>query len=275
MNTNDAALTAPSTTPPTTATSGSRPVLGFCLDALIAVVVMLVVSIACGIAWAVAQGIRAGMHGIAAADAGAAIGQPGAIALLWMALLSTGSAALVVYFWRRRASAAERSASWAAAQRPATWGWTLLVALVVTVSSNGAEWLAAQAAIDVVPTNLALVKTGLAEYPWFLVVFVVLLAPAYEELLFRRVLFGRLWAAGRPWLGLLLSSVLFALMHEIPGLTGNTPAAVCLLWLVYGAMGAAFAWLYWRTGTLWAPIAAHALTNSFAVLMLAAGVSPT
>ena len=33
-------------------------------------------------------------------------------------------------------------------------------------------------------------------------------------------------------------------------------------------MGAAFAWLYQRTGTLWAPIAAHALNNAIALAAL-------
>ena len=45
------------------------------------------------------------------------------------------------------------------------------------------------------------------------VLFAVVLAPLYEELLFRRVLFGRLWHAGWPVLGIALSSVIFALVH--------------------------------------------------------------
>lgn len=269
MNSNDAAMTAAATATP--GKRGARPVLGFCIDALIAVVVMLVIAVACLIVWGVAQGIQAGMQGVAPADAAGAIGQPGVITLITMSLLSTGVAALLLYFWRRRASAAERSRSWAAAQQRATWVWTLAVALAVTVFSNALVWLAAQVGVEAVPTNVALIKAGFASHPWFLLAFAVLLAPAYEELLFRRVLFGRLWAAGRPWLGLLLSSALFALMHEIPGVTGNTLAATALLWVVYGGMGAAFAWLYWRCGTLWAPVAAHALTNLFGCLMLAAG----
>lgn len=271
MNPNDHAL-AGSGTAPTTARTQARPLLGFCLDVLIATVVMLAISIGCLVVWGVVQGIQAGMRGVAPADAAAAIGQPGVIVLIWTALLGTGGAALVVYFWRRRADAAERSRSWAAARRPSSWGWALLVAVAATAFSAGAQWLAAQTGVEAVPTNLALVKTGFAQHPWFLVAFAVLLAPAYEELLFRRVLFGRLWAAGRPWLGIVLSSVVFALMHEIPGASGNSLAATGLLWLVYGGMGAAFAWLYWRTGTLWAPVAAHALNNLAAIVLLALGV---
>jgi membrane protease YdiL (CAAX protease family) len=42
-------------------------------------------------------------------------------------------------------------------------------------------------------------QSAIARFPLFLVLFAVVLAPAYEELLFRRVLFGRLWKAGRPY----------------------------------------------------------------------------
>lgn len=82
------------------------------------------------------------------------------------------------------------------------------------------------------------------------------------------MLFGRLLAAGRPWLGIALSSAIFALVHEVPGISGNGPAAIAQLWLIYGSMGAAFAWLYWRTGTLWAPIAAHGINNATALAAL-------
>ena len=115
------------------------------------------------------------------------------------------------------------------------------------------------------PTNLAVIEAAFTASPIFMWLFGTLIAPAYEELLFRRVLFGRLWAAGRPWLGVVLSSAAFALMHEIPGASGNGLAATGMLWLTYGFMGAAFALVYWRTRTLWAAISAHALNNAIAL----------
>lgn len=67
---------------------------------------------------------------------------------------------------------------------------------------------------------------------------------------------------------MLLSSLAFALVHEIPGTSANGPLEIAQLWLVYGGMGAAFAWLYQRTGTLWAPIVAHGLNNAIALAAL-------
>ena len=254
-----------------TANPPSRPVSGFFLDLLIAVVVLLALSLACGMAWALFEGIRLVVEGGAGLEPEALmrqLGQPGAVAMIWMTLVSTGGAALLLYFWRRRASPAERIASMQAARRASTWGWVLATAAATFLFSSAITGLAQQFGIRPQPTNLALIEQAYLASPVFLTVFGVLIAPAYEELLFRRVLFGRLWAAGRPWLGVALSSAAFAFMHEIPGTTGNSWQATGLLWLTYAAMGAAFAGLYWRTRTLWAAIAAHALNNAIALAAL-------
>lgn len=250
-----------------------RPILGFFLDVLLAAVVLLAVSVLSGLVWGVIRGFQLAMElkaqGIPADRLASVVaqrvGQPGALAQLLIALVSTLSAALLLYFLRRPASAAERRASWQAARTPSTWGWVLLVAVGMFVGSATISALAAQIGIKPVPTNLPLMQDAMAQMPLFLCVFAIVIAPAYEELLFRRVLFGRLWDAGRPRLGMLLSGAAFALVHEVPGTTGNSLAATAQLWLVYGGMGVAFAWLYKRTGTLWASIAAHGLNNAIAV----------
>ena len=263
-----------SSSSPPTSNTGS-PVLGFALDLLIGIATLLFLSVLGGLAWGLWRGFEVGMavarEGGGAPDAaqlGAQLGQPGALAQMLIALVSTGLAALVLYFWRRPASQAERTASHAAVRRASTWGWTLLVAAGVFAGSSLISWIGKQFGIEPVPTNLPLMEQALAHYPVFLVVFAVFLAPAYEELLFRRVLFGRLWAAGRPWLGMALSGAAFAFIHEIPGTTANGLPEVLQLWLVYGGMGVAFAWLYRRTGTLWAAIAAHTLNNAIALTAL-------
>ena len=251
------------------------PLAGFFIDLGIGVLVLLSLSLISGLVWGLYRGAIVGYQAArdgadASAVAGLAqqLGQPGALAQILMALVATGGAALVLYFFRRRATPAERTLSFQAARRPSTWGWTLLVATGVIIGSNLIAWLAKQGGIEPVPTNLALMEQAITRFPWFLALFAVVLAPAYEELLFRRVLFGRLWQAGRPVLGIVLSSLAFALVHEIPGTSANGPWEIAQLWLVYGGMGAAFAWLYQRTGTLWAPIAAHALNNGIALVAL-------
>lgn len=238
----------------------------FAFDGLVAVLLVLGGTVVAAAAWTAWRAIMvAGDVGQDAAAIQAGIGQPGALAQMLFALTATSFAALVLYFWRRRADSAERARAHAALRQRATWGWTVVVGLAVFLGSSALGWLGQQLGSEPVPTNLALVEEAAREWPVFLFLFAVVLAPAYEELLFRRVFFGRFLAAGRPWLGLLLSSLVFALVHEVPGVSANPPLAVAQLWLIYGGMGAAFAWLYWRTGTLWAPFLAHALNNGIAL----------
>lgn len=248
-----------------------RPLAGFFLDLAIALGVMLFLSVACGMIWAMFKGAQLALRGAGAPDPATvmqAIGQPGALAMIWMTLVSTGGAALVVYFWRRRATRAERTVSMQASRTISTWGWVLATAAATFLFSTVITSLSQSLGVKPEPTNLAIIEAAFLSNPLFLSLFGVLIAPAYEELLFRRVLFGRLWAAGRPWLGLIMSSAAFALMHEIPGTTGNSWQATGVLWLTYGFMGAAFALVYWRTRTLWAPIAAHALNNAVALALV-------
>jgi membrane protease YdiL (CAAX protease family) len=268
----DASATA--APPPLPATGWRRPLAGFALDLVLAVVLVFGIAFAGTVVWAAVQGVRLGLQGRAVADQAellARIGQPGALALLAISIAGSGAAALVLYAWRRRAGAGERLASRAAARRPATWGWALLAGLASFGSSALATSLGSRAGLDQAPTNGAILETVGNSHPFALVLLAVVAAPACEELLFRRVLFGRLWAAGRPWLGLVLSSAAFASLHELPG-AGASGWGGLLLWGCYFAMGAAFAGAYWRTGTLWAAIGAHATNNLVACALLLAGV---
>lgn len=247
-----------------------RPLAGFFVDLAIAIGALLILSLASGAVWAAFKGVQIVVQGGAADPASLmrALQEPGAIAMIWMTLVSTGGAALLVYGWRRRATAEERAVSVRAVRRIGTWGWVAATAAATFMVSSGLGFLGQRFGIEPQPTNLALIEAAFAASPVFMLVFGVLIAPAYEELLFRRVLFGRLWASGHPWLGMLLSSAAFALMHEIPGTTGNSWQATGVLWLTYGFMGAAFAFVYWRTRTLWAAIGAHALNNAIALALL-------
>lgn len=264
---------APRTTlPPASANGVAKPLLHFFADWALAMAAMFVLMAACGLGWALLQGIRIGLRGgLAGTDAQAlvqAVGTPGTVAMIAMVLISTGGAALLLYFWRRRATAAERVRSRQAALRTSTWAWAATVGTGVFLLSTLAARAGEAMGVTPNPSNLALIKDVFATHPLFLGLFAVALAPAYEELLFRRVLFGRLWAAGWPWLGAVLSGLAFALAHELPGANGNGPSATLLLWTIYGSMGVAFAWLYRRTGTLWAPVGAHMLNNALALGVL-------
>lgn len=278
MDARDGAVPAPSTLPPplppAAAIPWRRPVLGFAFDLVLANVLVLTAGVVGFAAWVMVRGLQLGLLDEPASDPVdlmARVGQPGGLALAGIAVASTASVALLLYFWRRRAGAAERAASHRALWQAGTWGWALSTGAAAFATTVLVSALGQRGGIEQAPSNLPVIQAVGGPHPALLLLFAVVLAPAYEELLFRRVLFGRLWAAGRPWLGMALSSAAFALMHEPPGLTGNDWPATLLLWTCYAAMGAAFAWVYWRTRTLWAAVIAHATSNLLACTLYLAG----
>lgn len=252
-----------------------RPLLHFSLDLLMAAVLLLGLSLAGGVVWALYKLALLLQQGETLPDPSllaSRLGTPGMLVQAAIAVVATAATAAVLYFWRRRADASEREASWRAAKRPQTWGWAVVGGIATFLFATALTALGQHTGTAPAPSNLPVIDAVGGQHPWALLVLAVVLAPAYEELLFRRVLFGRLWVAQRPWLGLLLSSAAFALVHEFPGASANEWPAMVLLWMAYGAMGAVFAAVYWRTRTLWAPIGAHAVNNLIASGLLLAGL---
>ena len=88
---------------------------------------------------------------------------------------------------------------------------------------------------------------------------VVLGAPLFEEPLFRGIMFRGFATAMPQWAAMTLSGAIFALVHV------NAASFLPLCFL-----GIAFAVLYRRTGTLLAPMLAHALFNAFNMVLLLA-----
>jgi membrane protease YdiL (CAAX protease family) len=92
-------------------------------------------------------------------------------------------------------------------------------------------------------------------------ILVTVLAPVTEELLFRKLFLGRFIRAGAPSWGIVLTSLVFAFMHE-PFLTDEQALGGWLLLIVYYfLMGVVLAGVYVRTGRLSAAFAAHATNN--------------
>ena len=91
---------------------------------------------------------------------------------------------------------------------------------------------------------------------------VMILAPVVEEIVFRGLIFSRLKRGMKTWIAIVISSVLFALMH------GQ------LLWILYTfVIGFVFAVVVEQTKSLNASILCHMAFNSVSVL--AGGISVT
>lgn len=85
-------------------------------------------------------------------------------------------------------------------------------------------------------------------------------APVAEEVFFRGAHFGAFAGAGRPILGAAVTSLVFATCHLDP-----------VNFVAYVVFGVVLAWLYRRTRSLAAPVAAHLVNNAAALLILFSG----
>ncbi|MFC7372433.1 CPBP family intramembrane glutamic endopeptidase [Fictibacillus iocasae] len=91
--------------------------------------------------------------------------------------------------------------------------------------------------------------------PYFMIV-AALIGPILEEIVFRKILFGRLYGRFGFFLSALISSLVFAAVHmDFTHL------------LIYTAIGFTFAYLYVKTKRLLVPIIAHMTMNTLVLLV--------
>lgn len=89
---------------------------------------------------------------------------------------------------------------------------------------------------------------------------IMIVAPLSEELFFRGFMYAGLRRAMPIWPAAIVSGLIFGSLH-LGG--GNIGVAIQL-----SVFGVILAYLYERTGSLWAPILAHGLNNTIAFVLL-------
>jgi len=140
-------------------------------------------------------------------------------------------------------------------RNPSMWLW-VCIGLLITSLGNwvlwfAADWFGGVDPLDFVDVDLA---TGRWEVLFFQLFVAGVLAPVSEEVIFRGVLF-RTWAKRYGhWAGAVLSSILFALIHFY------SPFGLFSVFM----SGMIFAWVTWRTGSLWPAMLIHAFGNLMA-----------
>ena len=143
----------------------------------------------------------------------------------------------------------------------------LAIALVAALSIQGLAWLATAMGLPLAPSNRQSIEELAKAWPVLATLVVVLGAPLAEEAFFRGVLLRRFLLVGRPGLGLLLTSGIFALSHEL--LADGHWSETLSTTAVYAATGLLFGTVYLRTGRLWAAILAHVVANAIGLAVLA------
>lgn len=90
-----------------------------------------------------------------------------------------------------------------------------------------------------------------------------IIAPILEEVVFRGILFGNYRASLGAWPSIIISAVIFGLMHYN------------LVQFVYAfLLGVFFAYLMEKTGELWTCILAHITANLFSLFATKIGITP-
>ena len=93
---------------------------------------------------------------------------------------------------------------------------------------------------------------------------VVVLVPVVEEMLYRGLLFGSLYAKNK-YLGYIASVAIFALVHVLGYVGDFSWTHLLLCFLQYLPAGAALAWAYVESDTIWAPILMHMTINLLSI----------
>ena len=111
------------------------------------------------------------------------------------------------------------------------------------------------------PTNEELVRESIKLAPIYMLFTCSIVAPIFEEMVFRISLHGLL---KNKWLFILLSGFIFGALHVI----GSYTSPLDLLYIIpYGAMGSAFAYLLAKTKNITLPILIHMIHNTILVFI--------
>ncbi len=147
----------------------------------------------------------------------------------------------------------------AAGRSPALWGlrrprrgfvWSIPLALGAVYALTFVHDLVVQPEQQPIIREFPRTGAGLALF----ILVAVVMAPVFEEIVFRGFLFRGFANSWGWWWGALVSSTIFGLAHL--HLDVFVPLA---------GLGFALAWIYRRTGSLWPCIVLHALFNTVAV----------
>lgn len=110
-----------------------------------------------------------------------------------------------------------------------------------------------------VSTNEALVRQSIKIAPLYMLFTCSIVAPIFEEMVFRKSLQGLI---KYKWLFILISGLSFGLLHVL----GSYTSWIDFLYVIpYGSMGCAFAYLLTKTNNITLPIIIHMLHNTILV----------
>ena len=95
----------------------------------------------------------------------------------------------------------------------------------------------------------------------------VLLVPVTEEVLYRGLVFSKLYGRNR-FLAYALSALFFSAIHVMGYITMYEPPELVISLIQYLPAGVCLAWAYARSDSIWAPILIHITVNQIGILSM-------
>ena len=109
--------------------------------------------------------------------------------------------------------------------------------------------------------NEQAVQGMITSLPWLMLINAGFIAPCTEEIVFRK---GFKKAFPNKYAFIILSALVFGSLHVITSMT----SPIELLYIIpYGALGAAFAYMYQKTNTIFTSISMHMFHNTALILL--------
>ena len=102
---------------------------------------------------------------------------------------------------------------------------------------------------------------------WIMAIGTVLFVPATEEALHRGLIFGSLYQKSHT-AAYILSTVIFAAVHILNYVGVYSPLHTALAFVQYIPAGVILAWVYRRSGSIFAPMLVHAMINGVSLFAL-------
>ena len=157
----------------------------------------------------------------------------------------------------------------AALDRPGAFVMSILLAYILEIAlSMIISSLLAMFGLNLgsSPNNDALVSMAPQGYNK-LVAMTVFMAPIVEETLFRGLVFGALHRKSRV-LAWIISILAFSVYHVWQYAVTAMDLRVLVYMVLYIPASVSFNWCYERSGSIWAPIAYHMISNAISVSLL-------
>ena len=109
--------------------------------------------------------------------------------------------------------------------------------------------------------NEQAVQTMIKSLPWLMLINAGIIAPFIEEIVFRKC-FKNIFES--KYLFILTSGIFFGLMHVI---TNSQSLLDFLFFIPYSSLGIAFAYIYYKTDTIFTSVVMHMIHNTLLILL--------